>query len=87
MTTDWKRPPHIHFKVTAPKRSPLITQRYFSEEEELNKKDRILQRIARDRQSLVITKLTQDSSIKMRVGQFNIVLDDSDRQQGTPADL
>ena len=32
VTTSWKRPPHIHFKVTLPTQEELITQLYFSEE-------------------------------------------------------
>ena len=74
VTTDWKRPPHIHFKVSAPNLPPLITQLYFSEEEELNQKDRILQRVPRQQRSQVITDLTSDSSLDARVGRFNIVL-------------
>lgn len=51
VTRDWQRPPHIHFKVTAPTLSPLITQLYFSEETELNQKDRILGRVPPQKKS------------------------------------
>ncbi|MDJ0601068.1 MAG: protocatechuate 3,4-dioxygenase [Crocosphaera sp.] len=74
VTKNWKRPPHIHFKITQPNGKEFITQLYFSEEEELNQKDKILQRIPKPQQSLVITELVKDESLKMRVGQFNIML-------------
>ncbi|MGK7872333.1 MAG: intradiol ring-cleavage dioxygenase [Xenococcaceae cyanobacterium] len=74
VTSNWKRPPHIHFKVAAPNLPPLITQLYFSEEEELNQKDRILQRVPPEQRPQVITKLTRVVSLDARVGQFNIVL-------------
>ena len=60
--------------MSAPNLPPLITQLYFSEEEELNQKDRILQRVPPQQRSQVITDLTSDSSLDARVGRLNIVL-------------
>ncbi|WP_013322011.1 protocatechuate 3,4-dioxygenase [Gloeothece verrucosa] len=74
VTDDWVRPPHIHFKITAPKLPPLITQLYFSEEEKLNQKDRILQRVPPHQRNLVMMDLKADDSLKVRNGQFNIIL-------------
>lgn len=83
VTRDWKRPPHIHFKVIAPSHPPLITQLYFAEEEKLNKSDRILQRIPLEQQPLVITTLKPDAKEHQRVGQFDIILAQSNLN-GTP---
>ena len=74
VTTSWKRPPHIHFKVTLPNQEELITQLYFSEETTLNERDKILQRIPNNQQSLVITELTRSEKLKIRIGQFNIII-------------
>ncbi|MDJ0662059.1 MAG: protocatechuate 3,4-dioxygenase [Crocosphaera sp.] len=72
VTNNWKRPPHIHFKISQPDEKEFITQLYFAEEQELNQQDKILQRIPENLQSLVITKLIKNESLNMRVGQFNI---------------
>ena len=74
VTNDWKRPPHIHFKITIPKQTEFITQLYFSDEKDLNQKDRILQRIPQNEQNLVITQLIKHDAWNLRVGQFNIIL-------------
>ncbi|MGK7931035.1 MAG: intradiol ring-cleavage dioxygenase [Microcystaceae cyanobacterium] len=74
VTKDWQRPPHIHFKVQAANFSPLITQLYFAEEKTLNQKDRIIQRIAPNARSLVITSLKKTLTKSEREGQFNIIL-------------
>lgn len=74
VTENWQRPPHIHFKVQAPNFSPLITQLYFAEEESLNQKDRILQRVPSQHRSLVITHLKTSSFKSEREGQFKIIL-------------
>ncbi len=74
VTTNWRRPPHIHFKVTMPHRSPLITQLYFTEENQLNQQDRILQRVPSQQRKLVMTELIQHESLGMRMGEFNIIL-------------
>ncbi|WP_107667434.1 protocatechuate 3,4-dioxygenase [Cyanothece sp. BG0011] len=74
VTGSWKRPPHIHFKVTLPRQKELITQLYFSEEKTLNETDKILQRIPIHQQPLVITNLIKNESLKMRIGEFNIVI-------------
>lgn len=74
VTDDWRRPPHIHFKITMPKQPEFITQLYFTEEQKLNQKDRILQRIPKKKQDLVITQLIKHDTLNIRVGQFNIIL-------------
>ena len=74
VTTSWKRPPHIHFKVTLPTQEELITQLYFSEEKTLNERDKILLRIPQNQQHLVITKLMRSEKSKMRIGEFNIII-------------
>lgn len=84
VTRDWQRPPHIHFKVTAPSLSPLITQLYFDEEQELNQSDYILQRIPIEQRSLVTTTLKTDPKDSKRVGQFDIILGQSDVKKVTP---
>lgn len=74
VTNSWRRPPHIHFKVTLPNQKELITQLYFSEEITLNKQDKILQRIPENQQSLVMTNLIKDETLKIRIGEFNMVI-------------
>ncbi|MGB5769152.1 MAG: protocatechuate 3,4-dioxygenase, partial [Crocosphaera sp.] len=74
VTYDWKRPPHIHFKITESHQKEFITQLYFSEEQELNKRDKILQRIPKDKQSLVMTKLVDNNSLDIKFGKFDIIL-------------
>ena len=74
VTKSWRRPPHIHFKVTLPTQKELITQLYFSDEKTLNERDKILQRIPQNQQPLVITKLIRSEKYKMRIGQFNIII-------------
>ncbi|MGK7884034.1 MAG: protocatechuate 3,4-dioxygenase [Crocosphaera sp.] len=74
VTKSWRRPPHIHFKVTLPTQKELITQLYFSDEKTLNERDKILQRIPQNQQPLVITKLIRSEKSKMRIGQFNIII-------------
>lgn len=75
VTRSWKRPPHIHFKVRIPNQKELITQLYFSEETALNQNDKILQRIPKSQQSLVITQLIYNETWKMRLGEFNIIVE------------
>lgn len=74
VTKSWRRPPHIHFKVTVPKQEEFITQLYFSEETILNETDKILQRIPKNKQSLVITQLIKNEKANMRIGKFNIII-------------
>jgi protocatechuate 3,4-dioxygenase beta subunit len=74
VTENWQRPPHIHFKVQARDFSPLITQLYFAEEETLNQKDRILQRVRPQERSLVITHLKTSVFNREREGQFSLIL-------------
>jgi protocatechuate 3,4-dioxygenase beta subunit len=84
VTEDWQRPPHIHFKVQAPDYSPLITQLYFAEEQALNRKDRILQRISSEQRALVITHLRKVALRPQREGQFNIILGQDKTENVTP---
>lgn len=86
MTSYWQRPPHIHFKVTAFDQPRLTTQLYFAEEQELNQKDRILQRIPLAQQSFVITQLVKNSSLDIRISQFDIILGDLIHKNVTPSD-
>ncbi|MGK7959547.1 protocatechuate 3,4-dioxygenase [Crocosphaera sp.] len=74
VTNDWKRPPHIHFKISQPEGKEFITQLYFAEEKQLNQQDKILQRIPQNQQYLVITKLVKNETLNMRVGRFNIII-------------
>ncbi len=84
VTTNWRRPPHIHFKVKIPHQSPLITQLYFTEETQLNRQDRILQRIPSQQRKLVMTELIYNQSLMMRVGKFNIILGEQYADNRTP---
>jgi protocatechuate 3,4-dioxygenase beta subunit len=64
---DWRRPPHIHFKVSMRGFEQLVTQCYFSGED-LNAHDRILQKLNLKEQDSVTVNLINDQ------GEFNIQL-------------
>ena len=70
------RTPHIHFAITAPGRSPLITQMYVAGEPQ-NARDGDLNAISDRRQrDSVIVRLQPDDGIKASAlaGSFDIVL-------------
>lgn len=70
------RTPHIHFAISAPGRTPLVTQMYVAGEP-LNARDGILNAIRDERQrQSVIVKLEPGDRIeeKALVGTFDIVL-------------
>lgn len=70
------RTPHIHFAVTTPKRSPLITQMYVAGEP-LNSRDGVLQRIrdVRQRDSVIVRLESADRlEAGALAGVFDIVL-------------
>lgn len=69
--TDWDRPPHIHFKISALRYQELITQMYFAGEE-LNKKDLILQSLSVEDQKKVVVEFKNKEGQQHPVGQFNI---------------
>lgn len=74
----WWRPPHIHFRIDAFSHPQLITQMYFSDEQELNDKDYILQKTAKDyghaaRNSLIVN-FNQLSEEGLKMGNFDITL-------------
>ena len=74
MSVDWMRPPHIHFKVSAPGMTSLTTQLYFRSEAALNRQDRILQRLSPQQRSWVMTELGKKDKFSLRTGQFDVVL-------------
>lgn len=69
--TDWDRPPHIHFKISALRHSELITQMYFANHE-LNSKDLILNALSAADQERVIVDFKKKTDQPHPVGQFNI---------------
>jgi protocatechuate 3,4-dioxygenase beta subunit len=64
------RPPHIHFKVSKKDYHELTTQMYFPEQD-LNKKDSLLQRLSKEEQDLLIAKKIEG---KIPRYEFNIYL-------------
>jgi protocatechuate 3,4-dioxygenase beta subunit len=66
-TETWTRPPHIHFRITAPGFSELTTQMYFSGNP-LNEKDLILEKTPREEWDSLIVDFTDGA------GEFRIVL-------------
>jgi protocatechuate 3,4-dioxygenase, beta subunit len=70
----WVRPPHIHFKVSKKGYIELITQMYFAGEE-LNAKDLILKRLAKEQQAEVIVELKNVPEAAHPVGTFNIQIE------------
>lgn len=72
-TSDWKRPPHIHYKVMKRGFRELTTQLYFDlpDLKDLNNKDRILQELSKqDQKRVLIPAGTNQSGTK--VFHFNI---------------
>ena len=85
-TSDWTRPPHIHFRVVVPGFRSLTTQMYFAGED-LNAKDRILQDLAPAERKLVIVAFGPAAGgADQHAGRFDIVVG-AQAQQGTTPQL
>jgi protocatechuate 3,4-dioxygenase beta subunit len=69
---DWKRPPHIHFKISKPGFHALTTQMYFPGQR-LNEADLILQNLPAAQREMVIAK-RQNNEDDKPVFVFDIVL-------------
>jgi protocatechuate 3,4-dioxygenase, beta subunit len=71
----WRRPPHIHYKVSLRGYQELVTQLYFAGDE-LNRYDQILQRLHKaDQQKVTVTfekKVLEGQSVLY--GQFDLTL-------------
>jgi len=73
-SSDWIRPPHIHFKVSKPGYQQLITQMYFPEQA-LNASDLILNSLSNQQLPLLIAKKIADKKgSQYQEFVFNIVL-------------
>ena len=74
---NWIRPPHIHFRIEKLGYLELITQLYFSDQPELNKKDLILKAVPATERKKVVATLTvgmDPGIIGLRKGRFDITL-------------
>jgi protocatechuate 3,4-dioxygenase beta subunit len=71
---NWRRPPHVHFKVSKLGYVELITQMYFKGET-LNEKDLILKRLKPTDQSKVIVEFKVEKTAPHPIGHFNIQID------------
>jgi protocatechuate 3,4-dioxygenase beta subunit len=71
----WRRPPHIHFKISLRGYETLVTQSYW-QGEELNKSDRILQALPLNDQKKVEIEFKKKliNGELIGVGQFDITL-------------
>lgn len=85
------RTPHIHFRILSPGRKELITQLYFGEHEELNRKDSLYMSMNVAQRDGVTTHFEdaltdpQDpSSESIPTGRFTIVLGDPEDAKSTP---
>ena len=72
-TSDWIRPPHIHFKVSLRGHEELVTQSYFKGYDN-NMHDRILQSLTRDQQKEVVIDFKNAGPLQIPVGKFDITL-------------
>lgn len=73
-SSDWTRPPHIHFKVSKPGYRQLITQMYFPEQE-LNASDLILNSLSNQQLPLLIAKnMSNKQQSPYQIFVFDIVL-------------
>ncbi len=80
----WVRPPHIHFKVSAPGHRPFATQMYFKGDA-LNASDLILQSLTPQQRELVeVTFALPESGGEVLQGQFNITLNLAGAPDATP---
>ncbi len=84
------RTPHIHFKVMAPKRPSLVTQMYFEDHGDLNKKDGIYMDLKPDQRKAVTvgfhpTRVEEntDTSDQINSGTFQIVLGPREESRST----
>lgn len=71
----WVRPPHIHYKISKKGYVELITQMYFTGNDDLNERDLILNRLNRDQQKEVVVELKQREDVPHPVGIFNIKIE------------
>ncbi len=74
VSPDWKRPPHIHMKVTKLGFKELITQMYFPDQE-LNKDDHLLQSKSSSEQKLMIAQSAGHDQNKIPILTYNIVIE------------
>jgi protocatechuate 3,4-dioxygenase, beta subunit len=77
-TETWRRPPHIHYKVSLRGFKELVTQLYF-DGDVLNQHDDILKRLNREDQKKVIVKFTRilDKKESILKGRFDLTLERS----------
>lgn len=68
---DWRRPPHIHYKVSRRGYHELTTQMYFAGEN-LNETDRLLQSVAEEDRDLLVVDFKEIDGTPQ--GEFPIVL-------------
>ncbi|MCC2678083.1 MAG: hypothetical protein K0R29_659 [Pseudobdellovibrio sp.] len=71
----WVRPPHIHYKISKKGYLELITQMYFTGNDDLNASDLILNRLSNDQQKEVIVDLKLRPDVPHPVGVFNIKIE------------
>lgn len=74
-SVDWRRPPHIHFKVGLRGYKEVITQLYFAGDS-LNEQDQILQDLTKDEQKKLVVdfKRTLVNGESLLAGKFDITL-------------
>ena len=70
----WRRPPHIHFKISRLGYIELITQMYFAGES-LNDSDLILKRLKKIDQDKVIIQFNVVENISHKIGLFDIQIE------------
>ena len=71
----WMRPPHIHYKVSKLGYLELITQMYFTGNDDLNSRDLILSRLTKEQQNEVIVAFKKRADVAYPVGTFNIQIE------------
>lgn len=69
--SDWKRPPHIHYKVSRRGYHELITQMYFANED-LNDSDKLFLSVDTEARQLLVVDFQEKDGIPQ--GEFSIVL-------------
>lgn len=68
---EWRRPPHIHYKVSRRGYREITTQMYFADES-LNAKDKLLNDVAKNERDLLVVDFNERDGVLH--GNFSVVL-------------
>jgi protocatechuate 3,4-dioxygenase, beta subunit len=79
------RTPHIHFRILANEFPELVTQMYFEQFEEFNRRDGIYLDVTPKQAKGLTVGFEKDSEVQALKGTFNIILAKTKDRRATPA--